>query len=1122
MNPTQSRAGRWDSRNVTAVLGPTNTGKTHLAIERMLGHETGVIGLPLRLLAREVYTRVAERAGAHNVALITGEEKILPPNPRYWVSTVEAMPRETDAAFVAIDEVQLAADLERGHVFTDRILNLRGSQETLLLGAATMRGIIEQLLPGVHVVTRPRMSVLAYAGQKKITRLPERSAVVTFSADEVYAVAELIRRQRGGAAVVLGALSPRTRNKQVELYQNGDVDFLVATDAIGMGLNLDLDHVAFAADSKFDGHQFRELTAAELAQIAGRAGRHMRDGTFGVTGRVAPFPDPLVEAIESHRFEPVKTLQWRNGELDFSSLAALKESLERPASVAGLSKAPPTDDQVTLEMLARDGEIRDRAQGKTAVRRLWDVCRLPDYRRIAPAQHAQIVGDIFTFLSDGGVVPDDWIASQIRHANHTEGDIDTLSSRIAHIRTWTFVANQPDWLGDAVHWREEARAVEDALSDALHERLTKRFVDRRTSVLMRRLRENTMLEAEITVSGEVLVEGQHVGVLQGFRFTPDVQAEGAEAKALRAAAQKALATAIVDRAERLAKAADSEIILSSDGNLRWRGEPIGRLLATEDALKPRILILADEQLTGPARDMVEARLQSWLTTHIGTLLQPLMTLATDQTLTGIARGVAFRLVENYGVLDRRDVAEEIRSLDQEARAQLRRFGVRFGSHHIYLPALLKPAPSTLLAQLWALKEKDLEIPGLAELPAVSSSGRTSVNVETDFDPAVYRRFGFRVYGRRAIRIDILERLADLIRPALSWNAGSEGERPDGAVDGQRGFVVTQAMTSLLGASGEDMAVILKGLGYRMDRRPKPQPVAAETQPAEPVVPANETEEAPAASTIAESVPDAEVTPAAEIAPETAVTDEQAGLEAETQEASAPEETAPALDAHGEPEQVEEVAEPEQAVHEDEIAGAAAQEQEVAEAEPASVASEASASDGSVTEDTAASAEPDTIEVWQPAPHGGRGRGQGGRPNRQNARGGQTDEGEQRTGGRERRGGQNRGGQNRGGQNRASENRGEQRGEGPNRGETRAPQEGRTQEPREGQRQGRRPDQRPDNRSDQRGEQRRDRPDRGPRKPDQNRFQDRNPRPPRDRPVDPDNPFAALAALKSSLEKSGPK
>jgi ATP-dependent RNA helicase SUPV3L1/SUV3 len=815
------RLRRWSARNVTAVLGPTNTGKTHLAIERMLGHETGVIGLPLRLLAREVYARVAARAGADQVALVTGEEKIVPPQPRYWVSTVEAMPRETDAAFVAIDEVQLAGDLERGHVFTDRLLTLRGSQETLLLGAATMRDIVEKLLPGVHIVTRPRLSVLAYAGQKKLTRLPQRSAIVAFSADEVYAVAELIRRQRGGAAVVLGALSPRTRNKQVEIYQSGDVDFLVATDAIGMGLNLDLDHVAFAANRKFDGYQYRELNAVELGQIAGRAGRHMRDGTFGVTGRVDPFPDALVEALETHRFEPVRTLQWRNDEMDFSSLTALKASLDEPATVEGLTKAPPADDQVALEALSRDEEIADRAGRPEQVKRLWEVCRLPDYRKIAPAQHAQLVAQIFGFVAEGGVVPDDWIAAQVKEANRTDGDIDTLSSRIAHIRTWTFAANQPDWLADPAAWREETKAVEDALSDALHERLTKRFIDRRTSVLMRRLREKALLEAEIAPSGDVLVEGHHVGVLSGFRFTPDAQAEAADAQALRSAAQKVLATAMSERAERIARAPDSEIVHSADGFLRWRGEPVARLIAGDDVLKPRLLILADEQLTGAPRESVAARLNAWLSAHVAVLLKPLIDLGEDQTLTGLARGIAFRLVENLGVLERREVAEEVRGLDQEARAGLRRHGVRFGAHHIYVPALLKPGPSALLAQLWALKRRDGDVPGLAEVQAISGSGRTSVAVEPAFDRELYRRFGFRVYGMRAVRIDILERLADLIRPALDWRPDGMSEPPAGAVADGKGFTVTPAMTSLLGASGEDMAGVLTGLGYRMEKRPKP-------------------------------------------------------------------------------------------------------------------------------------------------------------------------------------------------------------------------------------------------------------------------------------------------------------
>ncbi len=822
-------------RNVVAVLGPTNTGKTHLAIERMLAHPTGMIGLPLRLLAREVYSKIADRIGADQVALITGEEKIVPANPRFSVCTVEALPTETDVSFLAIDEIQLAGDLERGHVFTDRLLNLRGRDETLLLGAATMRGIVEKLLPGVNVVTRPRMSLLAWSGSKKITRLPRRTAVVAFSADEVYAIAELIRRQRGGAAVVLGSLSPRTRNAQVDLFQSGDVDFLVATDAIGMGLNLDVDHVAFASDRKFDGYQFRRLTAAELGQIAGRAGRHMRDGTFGVTSRVDPFDDDLVEALETHRFDPVKTIQWRNRDLDFSTLAALHATLDRPPAVNGLVKAPPAEDVVSLELVSRDADVRALANSRERVSTLWDVCQVPDYRKIAPSNHAELVSTLFGFLARDGAIPDDWFAGQIAFADHTDGDIDTLANRIAHIRTWTFAANRPQWLRDPGHWQERTRAIEDRLSDALHERLTARFVDRRTSVLMRRLKENAMLEAEITSAGEVLVEGQHVGSLEGFRFAPDPQADGPEAKALRSAAQKALAGEIAERAEKVATSANKDFILAGDGTLRWRGAAIARLSEGDDALKPRLILLADELLPAAGHDRVQARIDLWLATQAETLLKPLFDLRAAAALAPAARGLAFRLSEAFGIIDRTAIAEEVRTLDQEARAGMRALGVRFGAYHIYVPALLKPAPSALLATFWALKNGGLDIPGLTDLQRLAASGRTSVPVDPQVPAALYRVVGYRPAGTRAVRIDILERLADLIRPLIAWRPTPENPTPpDGAIDGY-GFTVTVAMTSLLGCSGEDFASVLAALGYRMERRPAPPTPQAEA-PAEAAAP----------------------------------------------------------------------------------------------------------------------------------------------------------------------------------------------------------------------------------------------------------------------------------------------
>ncbi len=817
LQPNQSDHLVLSGRDVTAVLGPTNTGKTHLAIERMVAHGSGLIGLPLRLLAREVYGRVVDKVGVQNVALITGEEKIQPPGARYSVCTVEALPRETNAAFVAIDEVQLAGDLERGHIFTDRILNLRGRDETLLLGAATMRGILERLLRGISVVTRPRLSHLAYAGQKKLTRLPRRSAIVAFSADEVYGIAELIRRQRGGAAVVLGALSPRTRNAQVEIYQNGDVDYLVATDAIGMGLNLDVDHVAFAQNRKFDGFQYRDLTAAELGQVAGRAGRHLRDGTFGVTGQVDPLDDDLVHRIEAHEFDAVKVLQWRTAAFDYASLDALKRSIETPAPVEGLTRALPAVDAQALDQLARDPEIRRLATNRERVALLWEACALPDYRRIAPAQHSDLIASMYLDLAERGHVDEIYMAEQVRRADSTDGDIDTLSHRIAQIRTWTFVSNRPGWLADPAHWREKTREIEDRLSDALHERLTKRFVDRRTSVLMKRLRENTMPEAEISPAGAVLVEGHHVGELQGFRFTADQTAEGEDAKAVKAAAQKALALEFEARAERFSASGNNDIALGSDGVLRWIGAPMATLTSGEDALKPRVILLADEQLTGPARDKVAARAERFVNFQVESLLKPLVDLKNADQLTGIGRGIAFQLVENFGLLNRRDISDDVKSLDQDARGALRRLGVRFGAYHVFVPALLKPGPAGLVTLLWALKNDGKDKAGFGDVVHALASGRTSVVIDPAFDRAFYKLAGYRNLGRRAVRVDILERLADLIRPALSWRAGA-GPRPDGAYDGSA-FLVTPAMMSILGATADDIEEILKGLGYRAEPKP---------------------------------------------------------------------------------------------------------------------------------------------------------------------------------------------------------------------------------------------------------------------------------------------------------------
>lgn len=859
--------------NLKAILGPTNTGKTHYAIERMLAHRSGMIGLPLRLLAREIYQTLCQRAGKEHVALVTGEERIVPDKARYWVATVEAMPTELSVECVVVDEIQTATHLDRGHVFTDRILHSRGTQETLLLGAGTMAPIISALLPDVDIIMRPRFSNLDYVGSKKITRQPRRSAIVAFSANEVYAIAELIRRQRGGAAVVMGALSPRTRNAQVDLYENGDVDFLVATDAIGMGLNLDIHHVAFAADMKFDGKQLRPLTPAELAQIAGRAGRHKRDGTFGITGGLEPFPDEVIEQLETHQFAPVKVLQWRSRDFDLRSLDALRQSLEVPAQHKLLTNIPTAKDQLALEFLQRHpniGEIRGREQTSLA----WECAQIPDYRSISPAQHGEIIATIFQNLGTNGYIFEDWMDEQVSFCDNSVGDIDTLSNRIKQIRTWTFVANRKNWLKDPTYWREKTSEIENNLSDALHERLTQRFVDRRTSVLLRHLRDKNMTTPEISQSGDVSLEGHKIGSIEGFRFNLS-PGEGGDAKNLRTAAGVAIAPEIKKRAEKVADAPNDEFVLATDGLIRWRGEIIADLAQGDELFRPRAVILADESLNGAELEAVQERISLWLKHHVNTLLEPLLQLREPTELDGTARGVAYQIAEKLGVLPRQEVAQEVKGLDQDVRGVMRKMGVKFGAYHIYVPLSLKPAPRELALILWALQNGGVRQPGVSELPQIILSGRTSIDVDQSFAKELYEIAGFKVVGPRAVRVDILERLADLIRPLISFDPArnQEAEAPEGAAPGN-GFRVTVEMTSLLGCAGEEFSAVLKSLGYRVNRtkiEAAPEPgAAAEAAPA-----AAETDATPEDTTAAKAPEaSAEITEAKTEAAEPAEAEEQ--------------------------------------------------------------------------------------------------------------------------------------------------------------------------------------------------------------------------------------------------------
>ncbi|MEQ9053164.1 MAG: helicase-related protein [Roseovarius confluentis] len=836
-----------EQSRILAVLGPTNTGKTHFAIERMLGYRTGVIGLPLRLLAREVYDKIVAVRGPSVVALVTGEERIVPPRTQYWVCTVEAMPEGMGADFVAVDEIQLCADPERGHVFTDRLLRMRGQKETQFLGAHTMRGAISALVPGVEFVGRERMSQLTYTGSKKISKMPARSAIVGFSVENVYAFAELLRRQKGGAAVVMGALSPRTRNAQVDLYQNGDVDYLVATDAIGMGLNLDINHVAFSSLTKFDGRRMRNLAPNELGQIAGRAGRGMTSGTFGVTGEAPELPDDMAQAIMDHRFTPIRKLEWRNAALQFGSVDALIASLEQKPEDDWLARAREADDLVVLRTLAEDAEIAARASDGASVRLLWDVCRVPDFRGISHAEHAGLLERIFSDLHEHGRVSEEWLAGHVARIDRTDGDIDTLSKRLAYIRTWTYVAQRKGWVGDENHWRGTTRAVEDRLSDALHDALTQRFVDRRTSVLMRRLKQKDAIVAEVNDKGEVTVEGEFVGRLEGFRFRQDKTAGGQEAKAVAQASLQALAPHFHLRADKFYNAPDTEIDFTEQGGLMWGESAVGKLVAGADPLKPQVEAFVDDTAGPEVMQKVQRRLQHFIDRKVATLFEPLLNIQRDEELTGLARGFGFQLVENFGIIPRGEVADEVKALDQDARGQLRKHGVRFGQFTIFMPLLLKPAPTRLRLVLWSLKM------GLQEFPEAPPPGLVTVPAGTSAPGGYHSMSGYRAAGERAIRIDMLERLADMLR----------------SEDSRGGFEANADMLSITGMTLEQFADLMQGLGYKAEQgeREKVKPVDAALDDAPEPSEAGAAEEADTAEDAVEQIPEDGLAPVTEVPPE---------------------------------------------------------------------------------------------------------------------------------------------------------------------------------------------------------------------------------------------------------------
>ncbi len=816
--------------NITAVLGPTNTGKTYLAIERMCAHSSGAIGFPLRLLAREVYDRVRTIKGDHQVALLTGEERIVPPQSRWFLATMESLPMHRDLAFMGIDEAQLGADRERGHIFTDRMLHARGREETMIMGAETLRPMVSALIPDADIVTRPRFSTLSYAGPKKLSRLPPRSAIVAFSVEEVYAVAEMLRRFRGGAAVVMGALSPHTRNKQVEMFQNGEVDYLVATDAIGMGLNMDVNHIAFASLRKFDGQKQRRLSVSELAQIAGRAGRHQRDGTFGtLTGDRSgnTLTDEETEAIENHRFPPISRLYWREAEPRYADLETLLADLDKKPHRPELMAAPEAVDLAVLRRLAGDAAIAEQVRGKKLVERFWAVCSLPDFRKLGADHHARFVGQLWQDLSKGnGHLPHSFIARNIAELDNIQGDVNVLAGRIAAIRTWAYIAQRPDWLADPSEMAGRASAVEQKLSDALHNGLAQRFVDRRTTVLMRQLgKDASLLPVTLDENNEVKVDDETIGTLQGFEFVVDASAKLADHKILLSAAEKYLGTLLTARAETLCADDASHFTLATNPAGRvvvtWNGDAVAVTEKGASVLAPRFIPDPSlKLLPGAVRDKVMARIDMLMAEKISKALEPLHkldVLAKDENFAPAARALYVQLIERGGVIPRFPVQPLLAGMDPETRQAVRTNGVFVGSFSVYMPAMIKPAAQQIYAQLEALYRGK-------PVPDTSATASFAPVVPAPADgmpPPAYL-----AYPTQWVRADMAEKL---VRAAHLLRG-----------DSNKTFALDEALAISMGLEQDNFHKMLRDAGFRKGEAPEIVQTP-ETESAKPEETANKTE-----------------------------------------------------------------------------------------------------------------------------------------------------------------------------------------------------------------------------------------------------------------------------------------
>ena len=780
-------------KRITAVLGPTNTGKTHLAVETMMEYESGIIGFPLRLLAREIFDKCVNKIGAEKVALITGEEKIIPKFPKYYICTVESMPQDMMVDFIAVDEIQMCVDHERGHIFTDRLLHARGDKLTMFLGSHTMKSLISSLVDGVEFVNKERYSNLTYSGYKKISRLNPKTALIAFSIDEIYAIAELVRRQKGGAAIIMGSLSPKTRNSQVELYQSGDANFLVATDAIGMGINMDINNVSFSSLRKFDGKKNRKLNLSEISQIAGRAGRHINDGTFGVTGECKQLSFDEVEKLEKHELQKIDVLYWRNSEINFDSLDNLLSSLEKNTNNKFLKRINDCEDEKVLKFLIKNNNNLKNKLSKDFVKTLWECCQIPDFSKKAYGNHIEVVKKVFEFLtSNSGKVTNEYMKKQLEYLDRYDGNIDTLANRISNVRTWSYVANKKNWANNSDYWVERTKYIEDKLSDKLHEELTKSFVDKRISILSRTLKQDVALATEIKNENEVIIDEQYIGRLSGLKLDLDLKSESlkTDIKSLRKAARQAIAPELMRRVNRIIR---SEVLrLDNDHKIYWMDSPIAYISKGTNYLNPKLRLIVDEAIDPETKEKLKINLEKKLRTLISSELSDLVNLIKSKFKNNYARALCYQLFEKNGVMKRKTVNEMIKNISKDDRSNLRKAGVKIGRYHIFLPRMLKPSAVNLRVKLWKLyypEDKKYIIP---------KSGLNFLKNETIENNKFLLICGFENFNKFYIRVDILERLFLKIIENIK----------DGV------FKIDSNMINLIGCSKENFYKLLELMEYK--------------------------------------------------------------------------------------------------------------------------------------------------------------------------------------------------------------------------------------------------------------------------------------------------------------------